>query len=145
MRSEHYEKLERMYHRAPFNKDLGSTLQVQDGKSTVKASVRVKMHHAGNIMHSAYYFILLDNATFFAANSLVHDTLLLTQSFEIDFLLPVKRGNLTCEGKFQEKRTGTYIATGELFDEAGNVIGRGTGRFRRSKIMLDSIPEYSED
>ena len=145
MKDEHHLRLERMYHTAPFNLTLNSSITIHDGKSTVKARVEDYMRHAGDLMHGAYYFMLLDNATFFAANSLVRDVLLLTQGFEIKFLHPVVKGELVCEGSFKEKRMGTYIATGELFNENGDLVGLGTGRFRRSKIMLNSISKYSED
>ena len=145
MRDEHYLRLEKMYHTAPFNLSLNSTIIVNDGKSTVKARAEESMHHAGNLMHGAYYFMLLDNATFFAANSLVKDVLLLTQGFEIEFLHPVSKGELVCQGTFKEKRMGTYIATGELFNGKGELVGLGTGKFRRSKIMLNSISKYSEE
>lgn len=143
MKDSHHLGLERMYHAAPFNISLESMLRVSEGKSSVEATIKPTMHHAGKMMHGAYYFMLLDNATFFAANSLVRDVFLLTHGFEIEFLRPVESGKLVCTGHFKEKRTGNYIATGKLFDQSGNLIGKGTGRFRRSKIMLASIPEYS--
>jgi len=139
---DHYRRLEKMYASAPFNKSINSTIKITQGECMVEMDIKKNMHHAGNAMHGAYYFMLLDNASFFAINSLVEDVFILTKSFEIDFLKPVKSGKLIAKAKFIEKTMGNYIALAELYDDQNNLIGKGKGIFRRSKLQLDNINNY---
>ncbi len=50
------------------------------------------LHHAGGAVHGANYFKAMDDAAFFAANSLVDDVFVLTVSFNVYFLRPHHRG-----------------------------------------------------
>ena len=139
---EHYEKLESMYVDAPFNKLIKSTINIDQGICSIEMKIKKDMHNAMNSMHGAYYFMLLDNAAFFAINSLIEDVSVLTKSFEIDFLKPVKSGKLVAKAKFIEKTMGNYIALAELYDDQKNLIGKGKGIFRRSKHQLKEINNY---
>ena len=133
-----------MQDRAPFEMNLRSPLEVEDTKSTVRASAGESMHTARKTIHIAYHTMLPDNATPTTANPLLSTPLLLTQTFEMGILPPVERGELKSEERSPEKRTDT-IATRELFDDAGSLNIRGTGRFRRLRIMLESVPGNTED
>ena len=138
----HYKKLESMYMGAPFNKSLKSSIKISQGECSVEMKIQKNMQNAGDSMHGAYYFMMLDNAAFFAINSLVEDVLIITKSFEINFLKTVKTGKLIAKAKFSEKTMGNYIAIAELYDDQENLIGKGKGIFRRSKLQLDKINNY---
>jgi len=131
-----------MYVSAPFNKSIKSSIKIIQGECSVEMKIQKNMHNAGDSMHGAYYFMMLDNAAFFAINSLVEDVLILTKSFEINFLKPIKSGKLIAKAKFSEKTMGNYIAIAELYDDQENLIGKGKGIFRRSKLQLENINNY---
>ena len=86
---------------------------------------------------------MLDDAAFYAANTLVTDRFLLTTSFNLHFTKPVRTGRVIAEGKWISGRRRVYVAEARLIDEEGDEIGRGTGTFMRSGILLSGLPGYS--
>ena len=82
------------------------------------------------------YFKLLDDAAFFAANSIELEVFVLTSDFHIRLLRPVSIGVLTATGKVIHSGRKNILAHSELHDENGNLIGCGQGSFTRSSIPL---------
>ena len=85
---------------------------------------------------------MLDDAAFYAANSLVTDRFLLTTGFNLHFTKPVRSGEVIAEGRWVSGRRRVFVAEAHLVDETGEEIGRGTGTFMRSRIALSSLPGY---
>ncbi len=69
--SAHFEKLEAMYLSAPNNAYYQPTIHITEGKAEVSIAVRPDFFHAANAVHGSVYFKLMDDASFFAANSLI--------------------------------------------------------------------------
>ena len=134
----HFEKLERMYLSAPVNVQLyeGITIAVSQERAELTLPVTPKFHHAAGGMHGSVYFKLLDDAAFFAVNSIVEDVFAYTVSMNIQLLRPVASGTIRSVGAVTFKSTNLFIADSELFDEKGRLVGRGSGNFMRSKIPL---------
>ncbi|MCX7864434.1 MAG: PaaI family thioesterase, partial [Novosphingobium sp.] len=89
-------------------------------------------------------FKMLDDAAFYAANTLVTDRFLLTTSFNLHFTAPVREGQVTAEGRWISGRRRVFVAESRLVTADGEEIGRGTGTFMRSRIALSSLAGYSE-
>jgi acyl-coenzyme A thioesterase PaaI-like protein len=89
------------------------------------------------------YFKALDDAAFFAVNSLVPDVFVLTASFNIYLTRPVSDGDLRCVGRVVHRSKTQYLAEAELFNDAGKSIGRGNGAFVRSTINLSAEVGYA--
>ncbi len=94
-------------------------------------------------MHGALYFKALDDATFFAANSLDTEFFVLTAHFQIDLLRPVQDGTVHAVAKVTEQSGRRLEAVGESFDSAGHLVGRGVGSFARSKLELTPDVGYA--
>lgn len=139
---EHYRKLERMYAAAPINEYFAPRLRVEQGAAELQIDVRPDFHHAAGAMHGVVYFKALDDATFFAANSLVKDVFVLTASFEIEFLKPVTTGTIIARAHVTSEEEKRIVAVGELFDSADRLVGRGVGRFARSRLALTPDVHY---
>ena len=86
---------------------------------------------------------MLDDAAFYAANTLVTDRFLLTTSFNLHFSKPVRSGPILAEGRWVSGRRRVLVAESRLVDTEGEEVGRGTGTFMRSRIALSSLPGYS--
>ena len=134
----HYRKLERMYLSAPVNDIVykGITIEISDGKAELSLQIDPKFFHAANAIHGSVYFKMLDDAAFFAVNSIVTDVFAYTVSFNIQLLRPVSDGIIRSIGELKFKSTNLFIADSNLFDERNKLIGRGSGSFMRSKIEL---------
>ena len=139
---EHHRKLERMYATAPINEFFRPHLSIGEGKAELRIQVRDDFHHTAGAMHGSVYFKALDDATFFAANSLITDVFVLTASFKIDFLKPVIDGEITAVAHVTGQNERRIIAEAELYDSNKNIVGRGRGEFAKSKIKLTPAVQY---
>jgi uncharacterized protein (TIGR00369 family) len=133
---EHFRKLERMYASAPLNEYYRPTMHISEGQAEVTIAVRRELFHAANAVHGALYFKCLDDATFFAVNSLVDDVFVLTVSFNLYLLRPISAGEMRATGRVVYRSRQLFVAEAELVDQDGKPIGRGSGTFMRSAMPL---------
>lgn len=139
----HYRALERLYASAPINARFASRLEiVAEGHSRIAFGVTRDVFHAAGAAHGTIYFKMLDDAAFYAANSLATDRFLLTTSFNLHFTKPVREGEVVAEGRWVSGRKRVFVAEARLIDASGEEIGRGTGTFMRSRIALSGLPGY---
>jgi uncharacterized protein (TIGR00369 family) len=143
MNEDHFRRLERMYLAAPYNEFFRPTLSISEGAAEVAIDVGPRMHHTAGSAHGSVYFKLMDDASFFAVNSLVEDVFVLTVSFNVYLLRPVIQGVLTSHGVVTSATRNLWIADAEVTDDRGRVVGRGSGSFVRSKIALAEIDAYA--
>jgi len=139
---EHHRRLERMYRAAPANEYFRPEIRIDEGTAEVRLTVRPDFFHAANAVHGSVYFKLLDDATFFAASSLVDDVFVLTASFNIYFLRPISAGVMTARGTVVSRTSRLIIGEGVLIDGDGKEIARGTGTFMPSRVPLDERLGY---
>jgi len=142
---EHYRKLEQMYLHAPINQLFRPQIQISEGRAEVSLPLRSDFWHAAGAVHGAVYFKMLDDAAFFAANSLVTDVFVLTVSFNVYFTRPVSAGELRSRGWVTHQSRRLLLAEAELLDDQGRQVARGSGAFMRSDTPLDSVPGYGND
>ena len=139
----HWRALEALYASAPVNSLFDSSLSiVGEGTARISFLIDERYFHAAGAAHGTIYFKMLDDAAFYAANTLVSDRFLLTTSFNLHFTRPVKMGKVVAEGRWVSGRRRVLVAEAHLVDEEGEEIGRGTGTFMRSHIPLSSLPGY---
>jgi uncharacterized protein (TIGR00369 family) len=139
----HYRALEALYASAPINALFASQLEVTGaGTARITFTIDPTVHHAADAAHGTIYFKMLDDAAFYAANSLVTDRFLLTTGFNLHFTKPVVSGLVHAEGRWVSGRRRVFVAEARLIDATGEEIGRGTGTFMRSRIALSSLAGY---
>lgn len=139
----HYRALEALYRSAPVNALFESEIEiVREGRSRISFEVTEAAYHAAGAAHGTIYFKMLDDAAFYAANTLVTDRFLLTTSFNLHFTKPVRAGKVIAEGRWISGRRRVLVAESRLVDAEGEEIGRGTGTFMRSRIALSSLAGY---
>ncbi len=139
----HYRALEQLYTAAPINALFASRLQITGpGEAQIRFTADAAVHHAAGAAHGTIYFKMLDDAAFYAANSLVSDRFLLTTGFNLHFTKPLRGGEVVAHGRWISGKRRVFIAEAHLIDEEGDEIGRGTGTFMRSHIVLSGLPGY---
>jgi uncharacterized protein (TIGR00369 family) len=136
MERTHFETLIAMYDSAPINQWFRPFRIPEEGRAEIELPVRDDFHHAGRAIHGAVYFKALDDATFFAVQSLVTDSFVLTSSFQLYCLRPVSDGELLARGQVVSRSKRLYIAEGVLFDSRGKEVARGSGTFMPSSLQL---------
>jgi uncharacterized protein (TIGR00369 family) len=140
--SDHFRKLERMYHAVPVNELYSPVLEISEGKTVLTMNVNKRFFHAANALHGSVYFKALDDAAFFAVNSLVEEYFVLTVSFNIYLLRPVSKGVLRAEGKVTARTSNLFTAESVLFVDNNRLVAHGSGSFMRSRVRLEDIEYY---
>lgn len=139
----HFRALETLYGSAPINRLFESTLSLPaQGESLIRFTVAESAFHAAGAAHGTLYFKMLDDASFYAANSLVSDRFLLTTAFNLHFTKPMKVGPAEAHGRWISGRRRVFVAEARIVDASGEECARGTGTFLRSHIALAGLPGY---
>ncbi len=135
---EHYRRLERMYLQANINTKLFDTTTAEIGHEYAKIGLTIsdKYFHSLEAIHGNVYFKLLDDAAFFAVNSIVEDAVVLTSSFNINIIRPANQGKILAKGTVKYKSRNLFIADSSLMNEAGKEIAFGSGTFAKSRVAL---------
>ena len=140
--SDHYRSLINMYLAAPINAFYSPRLSISEGAAELAIDVSPKLHHAAGAVHGSVTFKMLDDAAFFAANSVETEVFLLTTSFTTYLTRPVSSGSIRSVGKLVNRNRSQFIAEAIAYDSEGREIGRGNGIFIRSKGLLADIEAY---
>ena len=139
----HYRALEALYASAPINAKFASSLEITgEGRARIEFDIDETLYHGAGAAHGTVYFKMLDDAAFYAANSLVTDRFLLTTGFNLHFTKPVRSGKVVAHGRWISGRRRVFVAEANLVDQDGEEIGRGTGTFMRSRIALSGLDGY---
>lgn len=139
----HYRSLESLYRHAAINGVFNSSLEIIDeGVSRIKFDVSDSFYHAAGAAHGTLYFKMLDDAAFYACNTMLTDRFLLTTAFNLNFTKPLKQGPVIAEGKWVSGRRRVFVGEARLIDADGEEAARGTGTFMRSHIPLAGLLGY---
>ena len=139
----HFVALENMYLSAPVNGIYRPKIDVSDSEATIEIEVSEKLFHAAGAVHGSVYFKMLDDAAFFAANSLEREVFVLTTSFTIYLTRPISSGKLRSVGRVVNRNKSQFIAEAIVYDSDGNEVGRGSGIFVRGKFPLREARGYT--
>ena len=132
----HWRKLETMYLSAPVNAIYQPAITIRSGAAQVTMELRPEYFHPAQAVHGSVYFKMLDDAAFFAVNSLVDDVLVLTVSFNLYFMRPLTTGRVTASGEVVNGSKRVFVATATLLDSNGKTAASGSGTFMRSSTPL---------
>ena len=143
MTEDHYRRLEKMYLAAPCNEIYRPEITVRQAEAEVSFDVGPHLYHAGNAVHGSSYFKAMDDAAFFAVNSLVDDVFVLTVSFDLHLLRPIAEGRMIATGTVVHAGRTMWVADARVVDDRGRLLGRGTGTFMRSETSLVDALGYA--
>ena len=139
----HFRALESLYAAAPINRLFDSRLEIPEpGAARIHFTVDHTHFHAAGAAHGTSYFKMLDDAAFYAANSLVTDRFLLTTQFSLLLTRPLGEGPVVAEGRWISGQRRVFVAEARLVAADGEEVARGTGTFMRSRIALAGLPGY---
>jgi uncharacterized protein (TIGR00369 family) len=138
----HFRALESLYRHAPVNRIFQSTIDIPEpGVARIRFDVDPEFFHAAGAAHGTHYFKMMDDAAFYACNSLVSDRFLLTTAFNLNFTRPLKAGPVVAEGRWISGRRRVFVGEARLIAD-GEEAARGTGTFMRSHIALAGLDGY---
>ena len=119
-----------------------TTCKIQKERAEIGLTISDKYFHALGAIHGSVYFKLLDDAAFFAVNSIVEDVFVLTSSFNVHMLRPAQHGTIKALGEVKFKSRNLFVAESTLWNENGKEIGLGRGNFVKSNIPLTKEVGY---
>ena len=137
----HYKNLEKIYLKANLNQEIYSNTEIIVSKnySEIKMPIKKDYFHALEAIHGSVYFKMLDDAAFFAAQSVVEDYMLLTASFNITFKMPVLNGYIKSTGTLCSISQKEFTAESKMYNSKNELVAFGNGIFKKSKISIYSI------
>lgn len=139
----HHRALEALYAAAPINRLFASTLTIPEpGVARISFAIATDHFHAAGAAHGTAYFKMLDDAAFYACNSLITDRFLLTTQFNLLLTRPLPAGPVTAEGRWVSGQRRVFVGDARLIAADGEEVARGTGTFMRSRIALAGLPGY---
>ena len=142
----HFRALESLYRSAPINALFGSSIEIAEpGLARIRFEVGQDSFHAAGAAHGTLYFKMMDDAAFYACNSMVSDRFLLTTAFNLVFTRPLKSGPVIAEGRWISGRRRVFVGEARLIMADGDEAARGTGTFMRSHIPLSGLDGYRPD
>jgi uncharacterized protein (TIGR00369 family) len=133
-----------MYAAAPINTIYKPDMVVSKGRAVIEIELSSQFHHSAGGVHGSVYFKMLDDAAFFAANSLETDYFVLTTSFTTYLTRPVVEGKLKAVGTVVNYNKSQFIAEAIVYDSKDREVGRGNGIFVRSKQLLVDAKGYQQ-
>ena len=143
IKDRHFVALQNMYLEAPINESYGPSIEISDSEAIIEIEVTENLFHSFGAVHGSVYFKMLDDAAFFAANSLERQVLVLTTTFTTYLTRPVSSGILRSLGRVVNRTKSQFIAEAVLYDSEDNEVGRGSGVFVRSKVQLTEARGYA--
>lgn len=142
MDDSHFRKLEHMYRIGPCNEYYAPAIRVTKGEAEIVIAVDNKFFHAAGAVNGSVYFKALDDSSFFAVSSLVEDFFVLTASYNVYLLRPIRSGTMTARGRVVSPAASLFVAESVLSDSDGREIARGSGSFVKSRIPLSPALGY---
>ena len=139
----HFRALENLYRSAPINRQFDSEIEIEEpGLARIRFTVAETSFHAAGAAHGTLYFKMMDDAAFYACNSMVSDRFLLTTAFNLVFTRPLRSGPVVAEGRWISGKRRVFVGEARLLMPDGEEAARGTGTFMRSHIPLSGLPGY---
>ena len=139
----HFRALESLYRSAAINGLFESDIEIAEaGVARIRFEVGPGSYHAAGAAHGTLYFKMMDDAAFYACNSMVSDRFLLTTAFNLVFTRPLRSGSVIAEGRWISGKRRVFVGEARLLLPDGDEAARGTGTFMRSHIALSSLAGY---
>jgi len=141
VKDQYFEFLIDLYQSARINNAFfkGSGMELSPGKCKIRLEVRPEHHHGMDAIHGAVYFKLLDDAAYFAAQTVEKTFYIVTTGFNIHLLRPVSEGLLLAEGSVRLASPHLLMADAVLYNAQGKEVAYGTGHFAMSKLKLPNL------
>lgn len=139
MEETHFKRLERAYRAARINQRLfvDPTIQVSKKRADISLGVSPDHFHGMEAVHGSVLFKLLDDAAFFAVNSVVTDVFVVTTAFQVHFVRPVTEGTMKAIGQVRYMTRSHMVAEARVFNEEGKEVAFGTGSFTKSRFAIE--------
>ncbi|ARI76485.1 PaaI family thioesterase [Halobacillus mangrovi] len=129
------DEVKESFETSPFFSLVGFEItRFEAGHVTLELEVKEKLLNANGTLHGGVHASMIDIILGMAIRSETK-TRCTTINLNTHYLAPVSSGVITAKGRILQQGYKIVTAEGELFDEAGQMIAKGTGSYKliRSK------------
>lgn len=140
--SDHYQKLQQLYVSAPSHAWCAASISVDYTMAELQLKVENHLFHGADAVHGSILFKLLDDAAFFAVQSIEKEFFVLTTSFDIKFCRPATSGLLIAKGELVLATSSHCFAEAKVYNDKGKLVAFGSGEFTRSRMLLSDQEHY---
>lgn len=125
------QSLQKIYEESPFFQHIGfEFVELSEGNVTLKLEIHDALLNTGNILHGGVYATLIDNIIGLTARSISLKSLVTVQ-LNVHFLAPVRTGTIYATGKVDRMGRSLISGEGEIVDENGQLLAKGSGTFKQ--------------
>lgn len=137
-----YDALMKILPLAPINKLYQPrNLVVRKGEASLEMPVLEQFFNGGHMLHGSVYFKGLDEAAWFAANSLADKFAFATTSFTNYIFRSVKTGNLQVRARVVSATKNLVVVESDMFNDSDILVARGSGTFQPTPIPITAVLE----
>ncbi|AFE06194.1 hypothetical protein COCOR_05105 [Corallococcus coralloides DSM 2259] len=135
-----YDALMRILPLAPINKLYQPRdLVVRKGEASLEMPVLEQFFNGGHMVHGSTYFKGLDEAAWFAANSLADRFALATTSFTTYIVRAVRKGNLQVRARVISATPNLVVVEADMFNDGDVLVARGSGTFQPTQVPISVL------
>lgn len=129
--SETLQDIKELYEQSPFFQHIGfEFVELAEGNVTVKLDVHEAVLNTLHMLHGGIYATMIDNIIGITARSVTKRPLVTVQ-LNVHYLSPVEQGTIFSRGKIDHLGHRIITGEGEIVDEQGNVLAKGSGTFKQ--------------
>jgi acyl-coenzyme A thioesterase PaaI-like protein len=125
-----------MYLSTPSSEHWDPGVRISEGEAEILIPIQEKFLRTPGAVHESVCFAAMNDSAALAVNSVSGNALVVTVSFNVQFPDPGVTGELIARGRILGMSGDRYLAESALTDAEGNEIGRGSGAFVESSIVL---------
>lgn len=115
---------------SPFFSHIGfEIIRFEEGDVLLKLPIHKKLHNVNGTLHGGVHASMIDLILGMAIRSTTK-TRCSTINLNLNYLAPVKDGELYAKGRVLQQGYRIATAEGELFDLEGKMVAKGVGTFK---------------
>ncbi|HET7579198.1 MAG TPA: PaaI family thioesterase [Bacillales bacterium] len=124
-------ELRKTYEQSPFFQHLGfEFVELEKGNVMVKLALHRPLLNTLGMLHGGIYATMIDNIIGITVRSITGRPLVTVQ-LNVHYLAPVGEGTIYAKGKVDRLGHRLITGEGEIVDEQGNVLAKGSGTFKQ--------------
>ena len=128
------EEIRRAYETSPFFRYIGAKIVwLEKGAVEMEIPINENLLNSQGTVHGGIYATLIDNIISIKMRS-ISRLPVVTVNLNVQYMAPAMKGKLIGKAQVTQKGHRLMMGEGSVFDEAGNLLAKGTATF---KIVRD--------
>lgn len=124
------DEVKNLFEKSPFVSFIGfEIVTFEEENVVIELKVRNELLNVNDTVHGGIHAVMLDCILGMTIRSLYRYPVI-TMNLNIHYLASISDGKMVAKAKIIQKGYRTVIAEGEIFNESGDLLAKGTGTFK---------------